>query len=79
MAEERKGFLTPEQEKKLDELLKFNNKFAEAVDGLAIQLLDNQVLERLKGKLNDLHPDAVEIAYQVIDEIFTVIDKVSEK
>ena len=42
--EERKGLFTPEQEKKLDDLIKFNNPILESIDGPAIQLLDNQGL-----------------------------------
>ena len=73
--DERKGFLTPEQEKKLDELIKFKNRIAEAVDGPAIQLADNQGLERLKG---EFQPDQLELVYQVIDLIFEAIDEAIE-
>lgn len=79
MSEERKGFLTPEQEKTLDGLLKFNNKLAESIDGLAIQLLDNQVLERLKSKLVAIHPEALPITYEIVDALFEALDKIKEK
>lgn len=77
--EARKGFLTPDQEKTLEGFLKFNNKVAEAVDGIAIQLIDNQVLERLKSKLESLHPEAVEVAYQIIDELFNGLEKINKE
>lgn len=75
--QERKGFLTPEQEKTLDGLLKFNNKIVESVDGLAIQLIDNQGLERLKAKIEELHPGAVALVYEVVDELFNALGKIA--
>jgi hypothetical protein len=77
--EERKGFLTPEQEKTLEGLIKFNNKLAESVDGLAIQLIDNQGLERLKNKLAAVHPEAVQIAYEIIDALFDAFEKIEKE
>ena len=77
--QERKGFLTPEQEKVLDGLLKFNNKIAESVDGLAIQLIDNQGLERLKAKIEALHPGAVALVYEVVDELFNALEKIQNQ
>jgi hypothetical protein len=67
---ERKGFLTPEQEKILDGLITFKNGLAEKVDGVAIQLIDNQGLERIKKQLEEKHPGAIELVYQVVDALF---------
>ena len=77
--EERKGILTPEQEKILDKVLVLNNKAAEALDGTAISLIDNQLIERLKIKLIDIHPDALEITYQMVDLIFAGIEQLTEE
>ena len=64
---ERKGLMTPEQEKLLDKLIPFKSKVGEAVDGPVIQVVDNQGIERLKGNLS---PEVLEIVYQMIDIIF---------
>jgi len=76
MSDTRKGFLTPEQEKKLDEVLKFNNRIAEAADGPVIQLADNQGLERLKEKMT---PEQLDLTYQVVDTLFEAINEVTAK
>jgi hypothetical protein len=76
--EERKGFLTPEQEKILDELIKLKG-IAEKVDGIAIQLIDNQGLERLKKTIEEKHPGAKELIYQVIDAIFLGLAEIAKK
>ena len=68
--EERKGALTKEQENILDELLKFNNKALEAVDGAAISLIDNQGIDRIINMLKEKHPGAEEYIYQVVDLLF---------
>ena len=65
--EERKGVLTPEQEKILDELLKFNNKLVEAVDGKAIQLIDNVGLEKAKKEIPE---EYLPFVYMIIDGLF---------
>ena len=67
MAETRKGVFTPEQEKVLDDVLKFNNKLLETVDGPAISLIDNQGLDRLKAQLIAKYPGSEEILFQIID------------
>ena len=78
--EERKGVLTPEQEKVLDTLLVFKNKAAESVDGVAITLIDNQLLERLKSEANEKYPGVVETyVYPMIDALFQGIQAISEK
>jgi len=69
---ERKGFLTPEQEKVLDELVELKG-IAEALDGPAITLIDNQGLERLKEKIP---AEVLPIVYEVIDEIFRSLDTI---
>jgi len=62
---DRKGFLTPEQEQQLDDLIKLSG-VAEAFDGVAIRLADNQGLERLKSKIPT---DVLPVVYEIIDEI----------
>jgi hypothetical protein len=73
MTDTRKGFLTPEQEKKLEELVVLQSKLAEALDGPAISLADNQGLERLKTKLVEKWPEALPIMYEIVDAIFDAI------
>lgn len=76
--EERKGFLTPEQEKKLDSLIELKG-ISEALDGPAIKIADNVGLEKLKVKLEAEAPEILPIIYQIIDEIFAALpDKISE-
>ena len=70
----RKGFLTPEQEKKLDELIELKGIY-ETMDGTAIKLADNMVLEKLKAKLP---PETLPVVYEVIDEIFNSLIAVAE-
>jgi len=72
MSDERKGFLTPEQEKQADLLIKAKG-IAEALDGPAITLTDNQGLERLKTQLVEKYPDVLPIVYEIIDAIFAVL------
>ena len=70
----RKGFLTEEQEKQLDELIELKGIY-ETFDGTAIKLADNMVLEKLKAKLP---PETLPIVYEVIDEIFKSMIAISE-
>ena len=70
--EERKGFLTPEQEKKLDSLIELKG-IAEGIDGPAIKIADNIGLEKLKSKIMDENPELLAVIYQVIDEIFATL------
>lgn len=67
--EERKGFFTPEQEVKLDEFIKLEGIY-EAMDGTAIKLVDNILLEKLKAKLQEKNPELIETIESVIDEVF---------
>jgi hypothetical protein len=73
--EERKGFLTPEQEQKLDELIVLKG-ISETLDGTAIRLSDNLLLEKLKAKIP---VEQLPLVYQVIDEIFNSIVAITEK
>jgi hypothetical protein len=70
--DERKGFLTPEQEKKLDSIIKLKG-LAEAADGPAITLADNQGLDRIKKSIEDQYPGAIILMYEVVDTIFATI------
>ena len=70
--EERIGFLTPEQEKKLDELIELKG-ISEALDGPAIKIADNVGLQKLKEKLLASQPDILPIIYQIVDEIFSAL------
>jgi len=75
--EERKGFLTPDQEKKLDKLIELKG-IAEAMDGPAIKIADNVGLEKLKAKLESESPEIIPIIYQVVDEIFNALPDSAE-
>jgi len=66
---ERKGFFTPEQEKQLDEFIKLEGIY-EAVDGPAIKLADNVVLDKLKDKLSEKNPELTATVLAIIDEVF---------
>lgn len=70
----RKGFLTPEQEKQLDELIEMKGIY-ETMDGTAIKLADNMVLEKLKAKIPE---DVLPVVYEVIDEVFKSLIAVAE-
>jgi len=72
MEDTRKGFLTPDQEKKLDTLIELKGIY-EAIDGPAIKISDNVGLEKLKAKLISESPDILPIVYQVIDEIMAAL------
>lgn len=63
--EERKGFLTPNQEKGIDNLIELKG-IAEALDGPAIKLADNQGSERIKEKVP---ADVLPVVYEVLDEV----------
>jgi len=70
--EERKGFLTPDQEKKLDALIELKG-ITEAIDGPAIKIADNVGLEKLKAKIAAENPELLDLIYQVVDEIFSAL------
>jgi hypothetical protein len=76
--EERKGFLTPEQEVVLDGLIKWNNALAEKLDGAGIRLIDNQGLEKLKATLAEKHPEAIPVVYQIIDTLFEGLSEIGK-
>ena len=61
----RKGILTPNQEKGVDELIVLDG-FQERLDGLAIKIVDNQVIERLKKKIPE---EYMEDVYAMVDEL----------
>lgn len=75
MDDERKGFLTPAQEKQLDELIVLKG-LAEAFDGPAIKIADNVGLQKLKEKITADNPDILPIIYQVVDEIMEALKTV---
>ena len=67
--EERKGFLTPEQEKQIDDLYKASG-LVEKVDGAIIKLTDNFALEKLKAKIpQEYH----EVIYEIVDTILNAL------
>ena len=66
---ERKAFFTPEQEKQLDEFIKLEGIY-EAVDGPAIKLADNVILDKLKDKLSEKNPELTATVLAIIDEVF---------
>ena len=71
VSEERKGFLTTGQEQKLDDLIDLSG-IKERFDGVAIALLDNVVMSRIKRKyIND--PEVLQDVYRIIDMIFDAI------
>ena len=70
----RKGFLTETQEKQLDELIELKGLY-ETMDGTAIKLADNMVLEKLKTKIP---PEVLPVVYEVIDEVFKSLIELAE-
>jgi len=76
---ERKGVMTADQEKILDNLIEFDNKIVEAADGLAITLIDNKGIEILKDKLEAKYPGASEeFVYPIIDAIFEGLKSIAD-
>jgi len=69
MADDRKGFLTPEQEQKIDGLIQLSG-IAETFDGMAIRLADNIGLEALKVKIPE---DVLPVVLDIIDQIMAAI------
>lgn len=76
MEDTRKGFLTPEQEKQIDDLIELKG-IAEGIDGPVISLSDNQGLERIKPQILEKYPDVLPIIYEVVDAIFDALPKKS--
>lgn len=72
MDETRKGFFTKEQEKKLDDFIAAEGIY-EALDGPAITLTDNLLLQKIKEKLVEKNPEVVEMIESAIDEVFELI------
>lgn len=72
--EERNGFLTPEQERQLDELIELKGIY-EAMDGTVIKLTDNIVLEKLKVKIPE---EVLPVVYEIIDEVFKSLIAIAE-
>ena len=66
MSEQRKGAMTPAQEKILDKLV-FKGGFKDVIDGPMISIIDNQGIDRVLRKASD---EAKEIVYQTVDMIF---------
>lgn len=80
MNEERKGALTPDQEKILDQLIVLNNKALEAVDGTGITLIDNIAIEAILDEADKKNPEIRVYALQIVDLIFAGLATiVSEK
>lgn len=68
--EERKGFLTEEQEQITDDVIVLNG-VAEMVDGPAIKLADNKGLEAVKQRMiAKWGEEVLEDVYEVVDIIF---------
>lgn len=67
--EERKGFLTPEQEKQIDDLYKASG-LMEKADGAIIKLTDNIVLEKLKNKIPEQYHSVI---YDIVDTILAAL------
>lgn len=70
--EERKGFLLPEQIKKLEQILKLKGILG-VVDGPILKLIDDLLLEKLKAKIQNPE-EVLPLVYLIIDEIFNAID-----
>ena len=64
--EERKGFFTKDQEKKLDDVIRLKNPILEAVDGPIISVVDNIFLQKVVAKLK---PEFKQVLLDVIDEV----------
>ena len=72
---ERKGAMTPEQEAILDKIIKLKG-IAEALDGPAISIIDNQGIDRLLAKAT---PEVKDIVYQVVDMIFLGLSSILDQ
>lgn len=79
MEDTREGFLTPEQEKTVDDLIELKG-VPEMLDGTAIKLADNKGLQALKPKIVDKWGEGVlDDVYEIIDMIFIPLKALSEK
>lgn len=76
MNEERKGAMTPDQEKTLDKLIVLKNKALEAVDGTGITLIDNLVIEAILDEADKKNPEIRGYVLQVVDVIFAGLETI---
>jgi putative heme degradation protein len=76
MNEERKGAMTPEQEKILDKLIVLKNKALEAVDGTVITLIDNLAIEAILDEADKKNPEIRGYVLQVVDVIFAGLETI---
>jgi len=73
MTDTRKGFLTPEQEEKVDALVELSGIY-EKLDGPAVKLIDNQGLERIKPALVEKFGEEVlQFVYDIVDGLIDAI------
>jgi len=69
----RKGFLLPEQEKKVKELIGLTGIVGIAILPL-LMLFDNVVLHRLKQKYLANKPEALPVIYEFVDNLFKEVE-----
>lgn len=72
--DERKGALTPEQEKTLEKLIVLKNKALEAVDGTIVTIVDNLAIEAILDAADKKNPEIRGYVYQVVDVIFAGLE-----
>lgn len=77
--DERKGALTPEQEKTLEKLIVLKNKALEAVDGTIITIVDNLAIEAILDAADKKNPEIRGYVYQVVDVIFAGLEAMIEE
>ena len=76
MNEERKGAMTPDQEKILDKLIVLKNKALESVDGTGITLIDNLAIEAILDEADKKNPEIRGYVLQVVDVIFAGLETI---
>jgi putative heme degradation protein len=77
--DERKGALTPDQEKTLEKLIALKNKALEAVDGTIITIVDNLAIEAILDAADKKNPEIRGYVYQVVDVIFAGLEAMIEE
>lgn len=77
--DERKGALTPDQEKTLEKLIVLKNKALEAIDGTIITIVDNLAIEAILDEADKKNPEIREYVYQVVDVIFAGFEAMIEE
>ena len=77
--DERKGALTPEQEKTLEKLIVLKNKALEAVDGTIVTIVDNLAIEAILDAADKKNPEIRGYVYQVVDVIFAGLEAMIEE